>query len=152
MIFKKKKKKKKKKKIICRDFNLVQNQELDTYNYLNVNNPNAEENLLSIKQELNLTDPYREFHQDTKKFTWRKTNPIKQSRLEKSQPLDDIKTQKDGTMQVSRGLSIPSWHTTPLACQTYRCGPDSKFRPVVNELRHVMHKSYKNIQFIVVYA
>ena len=68
--------------IICGDFNLVQNQELDTYNYLNVNNPNAKEKILSIKQELNLTDPYREFHQDTKKFTWRKTNPIKQSRLD----------------------------------------------------------------------
>ena len=37
---------------------------------------------MSIKQELNLTDPFREFQQDDKKFTWRKTNPIKQSRLD----------------------------------------------------------------------
>ena len=44
--------------IICGDFNLVQNQELDTYNYLNTNNPNAKEKNLSIKQELNLTDPF----------------------------------------------------------------------------------------------
>ena len=47
--------------IICGDFNLVQNQELDTYNYLNTNNPNAKEKIWSIKQELNLTDPFRNF-------------------------------------------------------------------------------------------
>ena len=34
--------------IICGDFNLVQNQNLDTYNYVNINNPRAKNKVLEI--------------------------------------------------------------------------------------------------------
>lgn len=68
--------------IICGDFNLVQNQELDTFNYLNVNNPNAKDIVLNLKEELNLTDPFRELYENSRQYTWRKRNPVKQARLD----------------------------------------------------------------------
>ena len=68
--------------IICGDFNLVQTQDLDTHNYVNVNNPRAKDKVLEIKEELNMVDPFREIYDDLKRFTWRKTNPIKQARLD----------------------------------------------------------------------
>ena len=68
--------------IICGDFNLVQNQDLDTYNYVNINNPRAKNKVLDLKEELNMVDPFREIYNDLKRFTWRKTNPIKQARLD----------------------------------------------------------------------
>ena len=68
--------------IICGDFNLVQNQDLDTHNYVNINNPRAKSKLQDINDELSLVDPYREKYNELKRFTWRKTNPIKQARLD----------------------------------------------------------------------
>ena len=43
--------------IICGDFNLVQNQELDTHNYIHINNPRADEFVLNLKEDYNLVDP-----------------------------------------------------------------------------------------------
>ena len=64
--------------IICGDFNLVQNQNLDTYNYVNINNPRAKNKVSDLKEELNLVDPYRELYHDLKRYT----NPNKQTRLD----------------------------------------------------------------------
>ncbi len=68
--------------IICGDFNLVQDQTKDTFNYKHVNNPNAKKMVLSMKEELDLYDPWRENNIDIKRFTWRKSNPVKQARLD----------------------------------------------------------------------
>lgn len=68
--------------IICGDFNLVQDQELDTHNYLHINNPKAKECVLSMKEEFNLIDPFRELNEFIKKYTWRKPHPLKQARLD----------------------------------------------------------------------
>ena len=68
--------------IICGDFNLVQNQELDTFNYINVNNPNAKDIVLNLKDEMNLVDPFRILYENSKQYTWRKRNPVKQARLD----------------------------------------------------------------------
>ena len=68
--------------IMCGDFNLVQNQYMDTFNYSNVNNPKAKEMILKIKEELELCDPWRVLNPDIKRFTWRKNNPIKQAMLD----------------------------------------------------------------------
>ena len=67
--------------IICGDFNLVQDQEMDTYNYVHVNNPKARETVLNIKEDFNLTDPFRELNESEKLNTWRKPSPLKQARL-----------------------------------------------------------------------
>ena len=68
--------------IMVGDFNVVQDQNLDTFNYLHVNNPKAKECILTIKDELNLIDPYRELHEFEKSFTWRRPHPLKQARLD----------------------------------------------------------------------
>ena len=68
--------------IICDDSNLVQNQDLDTHNYVNINNPRAKSKLQDINDELSLVDPYKEKYNELKRFRWRKTNPIKQARLD----------------------------------------------------------------------
>ena len=65
--------------IITGDFNLVQDQELDTYNYRNVNNPKAKEKVIEILEIYNLIDPFRELYPDYKRFTWRKKTPFKQA-------------------------------------------------------------------------
>ena len=38
-------------------------QNVDTFNYLHVNNPKAKECILRIKDQLNVIDPYRELHE-----------------------------------------------------------------------------------------
>ena len=68
--------------IIGGDFNIAQNQYLDTCNYCHINNPRAKECLLNIKVDLNLVDPFREMNEFEKRFTWRKSNPVKQARLD----------------------------------------------------------------------
>ena len=52
--------------VIYRDFNVVQDQDLD---------------ILTIKEELNLIDPYRELN-ESEKNTWRRPDPLKQALLD----------------------------------------------------------------------
>jgi len=59
----------------------VINPDLDYDNYININNISARKKLLLIIEERNLFDTYRQFNSNTKRFTWRKKNPLKQSRL-----------------------------------------------------------------------
>lgn len=66
----------------CGDLNLVQDPELDTYNYSHNNNPRAKDCVLSIKEELNLADPFRELNEILRKYTWRKFHPLKQARFD----------------------------------------------------------------------
>ena len=68
--------------IIVGDFNTVLDPELDYSNYVAVNNPRARHKILEIIDLLDLIDVYREFHPLTKRYTWRKRNPVKQSRLD----------------------------------------------------------------------
>jgi exonuclease III len=68
--------------MICGDYNLVQDQILDTFNYSNINNPKAKETVLQMKVDMGLCDPWRVLNKDTKRFTWRKNNPVKQARLD----------------------------------------------------------------------
>jgi exonuclease III len=68
--------------IICGDFNLVLNPELDYYNYKNTNNPNARDRLIECMYEYNLVDPFREKYPYTKRYTWRRSSPLQQARLD----------------------------------------------------------------------
>ena len=68
--------------IFCGDFNLTLNQDLDTYNYLHINNPRARQAVLDLIRVNELSDVYRELHPCTKKYTWRRRNPVKQARLD----------------------------------------------------------------------
>ena len=68
--------------IICGDWNIVLNPDVDTENYLHINNPRARTEFLKFIEEDNFIDVYRNLH-DKKGFTWRKLNPVKkQARLD----------------------------------------------------------------------
>ena len=69
--------------VICGDWNLVLDQEQDTSGYLHRNNPEAQKEVLGLKEELDLVDVWRARNEDTRRFTWRNTGPnLKQSRLD----------------------------------------------------------------------
>ena len=68
--------------IICGDFNLVLNPHKDTFNYKHINNPNSRHRVLKMMNDLNLCDIYKQLHPNTRCYTWRRKNPVKQSRLD----------------------------------------------------------------------
>jgi exonuclease III len=68
--------------IICGDFNLALNPEQDYYNYKNVNNPNARKKVIELIEDNDYVDVYRQFHPDSLRYTWRKKNPLKQSKVD----------------------------------------------------------------------
>ena len=69
--------------ILCGDWNLVINPDIDTYNYLHINNPRARQTVLKFIGEDNFVDIWRVFHENKKRFTWSRRNPVrKQARLD----------------------------------------------------------------------
>ena len=68
--------------IFCGDWNLVQDFEMDCNLYENLNNPRAQNTVLKMKNESNLVDPWRTLYPNTRQYTWRRRNPIKQARLD----------------------------------------------------------------------
>ena len=64
------------------DFNITLNLHLDSYNYTQLNNPSARNEMLSIINKYNLYDMFRLNHPDEKRYTWRRKNPLKQARLD----------------------------------------------------------------------
>ena len=68
--------------IICGDFNLVMDPDLDTENYKHVNNPKARMVVKEMLNEQEYMDAWRLLNEDIKGFTWKKLNPVrKQARL-----------------------------------------------------------------------
>ncbi|CAC5366325.1 unnamed protein product [Mytilus coruscus] len=65
--------------LMCGDWNVVQDFQMDTYNILHNRNLNSHNKIEEISQTFELLDPWRTCHPDDKKFTWRQTSPIKQS-------------------------------------------------------------------------
>lgn len=68
--------------IICGDFNLVLNPELDYFNYKRTNNCKARQKVLKLIEDNDFVDIFRENNPDAKEYTWRKARPLKQSRLD----------------------------------------------------------------------
>ena len=68
--------------VICGDWNLVLDPDMDTENYRHVNNPNARLEVIKFIDEDEFIDIFR-FINDDKGFTWRRLNPEKkQARLD----------------------------------------------------------------------
>ncbi|CAC5421806.1 E3.1.11.2 [Mytilus coruscus] len=76
--------------LLCGDWNVVQDCNLDTYNILHKEIPNLIEKIEEIIEKLELLDPWRTCHPTDKKFTWRQPSPIKQSRLDYFLVTEDI--------------------------------------------------------------
>lgn len=68
--------------IMCGDWNVVQDPYLDNFNILHNRNPNAREKIKEIVSTFEMIDPWRTCHPDDRKYTWRQSSPIKQSRLD----------------------------------------------------------------------
>ena len=58
--------------LICGDFNLLLNPNLDCYNHKHINNPKAKLTMLSAISECDLCDVYRHLNPDRKSFIWRR--------------------------------------------------------------------------------
>ena len=68
--------------LIGGDFNLIQDQQIDSYNYVNINNPKARESVLQIKNIHGLCDTWRVKNDKLRIYTWYRINPIKKARLD----------------------------------------------------------------------
>ena len=68
--------------IWCGDFNLTLNPQLDSNNYVNINNPKNRNIVINVIQEHNLTDIFRHYNPDKKRYTWHKSKLLKQARLD----------------------------------------------------------------------
>ncbi|KAK3094416.1 hypothetical protein FSP39_001524 [Pinctada imbricata] len=68
--------------IICGDWNLTQDFNKDCYNYVSHNHPKCRAVVDKLKYEHNLVDPWRVNFPQNKEYTWHRTNPIKQARLD----------------------------------------------------------------------
>ena len=68
--------------IFCGDWNVVQNKSVDTFNVLHDRNPNSRKKIEYLKETFELLDPWRTCYPNDKKFTWRQSSPIKQSRID----------------------------------------------------------------------
>ena len=69
--------------IICGDWNLIIDPDLDCENYKNINNPKARAVVKELL-DLDFMDAYRAINEEKRGFTWRKLNPEKkqQARLD----------------------------------------------------------------------
>ena len=75
------------------DFNITLDPQLDSYNYKQLNNPCARNEMLSVINKYNLCDIFRSNHPNEKRYTWRLKNPLKQARLDYfiiSRPFSDL--------------------------------------------------------------
>ena len=69
--------------ICCGDFNLVLDTDLDYYNYKSIdNNKKARNLLIQYIENQHLCDPFRECNGDIRQYTWRRTSPTQQARLD----------------------------------------------------------------------
>jgi exonuclease III len=68
--------------IAAGDFNLVQDTNLDYYNYNYINNKRARQVVLNMKDIHALTDPWRVHYENRRRYTWFRTNPLRKARLD----------------------------------------------------------------------
>ena len=68
--------------ILVGDWNLVIDPQMDTKFYGNVGNPRARNVVINALENESLIDVWREQHPNTSRFTWKRTNPAKFSRLD----------------------------------------------------------------------
>ena len=68
--------------IVCGDWNLILDEELDCRNYVKVNNPNARKRVIEVCNELDLIDVWRIQNPNCRRYTWRQHDTLKQSRLD----------------------------------------------------------------------
>jgi hypothetical protein len=68
--------------LLCGDWNVVQDTSIDTYNIIHNRNQNSREKIEEMLETFELLDPWRTCFPNGRKYTWRQSSPIKQSRLD----------------------------------------------------------------------
>jgi hypothetical protein len=68
--------------LFCGDCNIVQNKSDDTYNVIHDRNRNPGRKIQKCKEILELFDPWQTCYSVNKKYTWRLTSTMKQSRID----------------------------------------------------------------------
>ena len=68
--------------IICGDLNLILDPLKDSYNYRHLNNPRARNTVLEIMNTRGFFDVFRYENNDLVRYTWRRKNPFRQTRLD----------------------------------------------------------------------
>ena len=69
--------------VICGDWNLVIDPNIDTENYKSINNPNARSEVLQFIEGMDYIDAWRIMNEEKRGFTWKRLNPEKkQARLD----------------------------------------------------------------------
>ena len=91
--------------IFCGDFNIVQDPNLDYFNYKNINNAKSRLKLTELKHQYNMIDPFRDLYPDMKRYTWRRKNPLKQARL------DFFLISEDLLSSVNKCTTAPSYRS-----------------------------------------
>lgn len=83
--------------VICGDFKLVISPNSDNFSYKTINNKKARQYFLAIDiiGEKQLFDTFRELFSDVKSFTWRRSNPLQQSRQDFILATSDFLTHVD---------------------------------------------------------
>lgn len=66
--------------IMYGDWNLVLNADIDSSNYLHINNPKARQFVLNFIEEDNFLDAWRIMNEESRKYTWRRLNPVKKNK------------------------------------------------------------------------
>lgn len=64
------------------DWNIAMDPDIDCHNYKHINNPRARKAVETLTEELGLADVWRETNPESRRYTWRKPTPLKQSRLD----------------------------------------------------------------------
>ena len=64
------------------NWNVVQDIEKDTFNIIHDKHKLAREMIEKIMEDMDLIDIWRVYYPENKTYTWRRKNPIKQSRLD----------------------------------------------------------------------
>lgn len=68
--------------LMCGDWNVVQDYQLECFKYLRENNPKNKIEIEKLKSKFNLVDPWRIKNPNARKYTWGRKNPVKQARLD----------------------------------------------------------------------
>ena len=68
--------------IWCGDFNMTLNPDLDSHNYVNLNNPKSCATVMNTMGKHDLVDSFRYCYPEVRRYTWRRQNLIKQARLD----------------------------------------------------------------------
>ena len=63
--------------IICGDWNFILDPEMDSFNYLHINNPRARRVIFNLIDDEAFKDPWRIMNENLRKYTWQRNNPTK---------------------------------------------------------------------------